>query len=157
MGEYKTAQICFNGHEITSNIENTSQPYCSLCGAETISECTNCHAPIHGKYTIDGVISIGKNYKPPSYCHACGKPYPWTQKILNNAVEIIALDTELDYSTKELIKSSIPDLLVDTPETPLAIAKYQSGVSKAGQIIKDSMRQLLIDVISETTKKVLFP
>lgn len=92
----------------------------------------------------------------PYYCHNCGAPYPWTQKILDNAVELLSLDDELDSSSKELIKSAIPDLIVDTPTTPIAIAKYRKGIANAGQIIKDSLRQLLIDVISETAKKTLF-
>ena len=36
----------------------------------------------------------------------------WTQKILDNALELLSLDTELDDDTKELIKNAIPCLLV---------------------------------------------
>ena len=71
--------------------------------------------------------------------------------------QLLSLDDELDSSSKELIKSAIPDLIVDTATTPIAIAKYRKGIANAGQIIKDSLRQLLIDVISETAKKTLFP
>ena len=83
-------------------------------------------------------------------------PYPWTQKILSNAVELLSLDGELDADTQELIKNAIPNLLVDTPETPISIANYRSGISKAGQIVRDSMFQLLSSVLSESIKNVLF-
>lgn len=83
-------------------------------------------------------------------------PYPWTQKILDNAVELLSLDDELDDNSKELIKSAIPELIVDSPTTPIAVAKYRKGISKAGLIVSDALRQLLVDVISETAKKALF-
>ena len=63
---------------------------------------------------------------------------------------------ELDESMKELIKTAIPDLITETPATPIAIAKYKKGIKCAGDILKNSMRQLLIDVVSETVKKSLF-
>ena len=106
---------------------------------------------------IDGVLSLNKSqYIAPWYCHSCGNPYPWTEKILNNATELLSLDEGLDSSAKELIKNAIPNLLVDTPETPISIANYRNGMSKAGQIVKDSMFQLLSNVLSETIKNVLF-
>ena len=36
------------------------------------------------------------------------------------------------------------------------LAKYKKGIKCAGDILKNSMRQLLIDVVSETVKKSLF-
>lgn len=154
---YNRATICLNGH-IVSKYEANFQKHCSTCGLETYSNCTNCQSPIHGLADIKGVAIIGKRpYDLPYYCYNCGAPYPWTQKILNNAVELLGLDDDLDNATRELIKNAIPELLVDTPTTPLAIAKYRKGIAHAGQIVRDSMRQLLVDVVSETVKKSLFP
>ena len=39
----------------------------------------------------------------------------------------------------------------------VAVAKYRKGVSKAVSFIGESLRQLLVDVVSETAKKALFP
>ena len=66
---------------------------------------------------------------------------------------LVSLEDELDESMKELIKTAIPDLITETPATPIAIAKYKKGIKCAGDIL---MRQLLIDVVSETVKKSLF-
>ena len=71
-------------------------------------------------------------------------------------LEKFSLEDELDESMKELIKTAIPDLITETPATPIAIAKYKKGIKCAGDILKNSMRQLLIDVVSETVKKSLF-
>lgn len=154
---YYNATICLNGHVLSAYKPNF-QKRCSKCGTETYSNCTNCQAPIHGEADIEGSFVFGKNsYDLPYYCYECGTPYPWTQKILNNAVELLSLDDDLDDASKELIKNAIPELLVDTPTTPLAVAKYRKGIKYAGQILKDSMHQLLVDVISETAKRSLFP
>lgn len=154
---YGYVTICLNGH-IVSKYNANHQKYCSQCGAETYSFCPKCQTHIRGIFSTPGVILIGEQpYELPHYCHECGSLYPWTQKILDNSIELLALDDDLDDESKELIKNAIPELIVDVPTTPIAIAKYRKGISACGQILKDSLRQLLIDIVSETTKKALFP
>lgn len=152
---YDGATICLNGHVISCYTAN-SQKYCSKCGQETYSVCAYCGQPIRGKYEVKGVLDLTGYYDKPYYCYNCGKPYPWTQVILDSAVELLSLDDEISDETKQLIKDSLPDLMIETPQTPIAVAKYKKGMAKAGQIVADSMRQLLIDAISETAKKALF-
>lgn len=156
MGYYNNATICLNGHVISTYSANC-QKFCSKCGKETYSNCPECNMPIHGKYEVEGVIDLTGSYNRPDYCYNCGAPYPWTKTILNNAVMLVSLEDGLDDSMKELIKTAIPALITETPETPIAIAKYKKGINNAGDILKNSMRQLLIDVVSETVKKSLFP
>lgn len=159
---YNNATICLNGH-IISEYQKNCQKYCSMCGKETYSFCLNCQAPIRGNQKliyenekpIHEVIFVPK-YIKPFYCYSCGEPYPWTQKIFDNVTELLSLDEDLNESYKKLIRTAIPELIVDTPTTPIAVAKYKKGTSKAGQALKDSLYQLLVDVISETTKKALF-
>lgn len=154
---YYGATICLNGH-VLDRYRASTQKYCSMCGKETYSLCVNCKTPIRGLSKIEGpIINTNRIYKKPSYCHNCSSPFPWTQKILDNAIELVSLDDELDAHSKELIKNAIPELLIDSPVTPVAITKYQKGISKSGQLLKNTMRQLLVDVVSETTKKILFP
>lgn len=159
MGYYHVAQVCTNGHLINDRYDShraLNMVFCPKCGAKTITTCPNCGSNIRGDYQCDSVVLFGTT-SVDSYCYNCGVPYPWTQKILDSALELLSLDVELSSDTKELIKNAIPYLLVDTPETPVAIAKYRNGMSKAGQVLKDSMHQLLVDVISETAKKVIYP
>lgn len=154
---YNGATICLNGH-VVSKYQANYQKHCSKCGKEIYSYCLNCNAPIRGLVKIQGAVVLGdRPYLKPYYCYECGSPYPWTQKILDNSVELLSLDDDLDDQSKELIKTAIPELLVETPTTPVATAKYKKGMSHAGQIVKDAMRQLLVDVISETARNILFP
>lgn len=67
------------------------------------------------------------------------------------------MDEELPTEVKELIKSSIPDLIVDTPKSPVAVTYYNKWIPKANKMIRDAVYQLLVDVVSETVKLSLFP
>lgn len=112
---YNNVTICLNGHIVSKNKAH-SQNHCSKCGNKTYSSCTECNAPIRGPIKIEDVCILGEiPYTIPNYCYECGAPYPWTQKILDNAVELVSLDDDLDETSKELIISAIPELLVDTP------------------------------------------
>ena len=91
---YENATICINGHVMSSSYSNV-QPFCSKCGKPTISECTHCGSPLHGMYEIPGVVCLGAKYHKDLYCYNCGNPYPWTESIINSAVEILSLDEEL--------------------------------------------------------------
>src|SRR5690554_2113373 len=131
---YHVAQICLNGHIITGDVNSgDSEMYCSICGKETIDSCINCGEEIRGDSGDDSwyeVISA-----TPYYCISCGNPYPWTTTILNNAVELISLDENLPDEQIQLIKTAIPDLIVDTPTTPLAVAKYKKVIKNVEEPI----------------------
>lgn len=120
--DYYNCTICMNGHVLSSYSANL-QKYCSFCGKETISNCPNCDTPIHG--SVKSFVVGELDYIKPFYCGSCGHPYPWTEKILESAIELVSLDEELDKTSRALIKNAIPDLLVDVPSTPLAAAKYK--------------------------------
>lgn len=152
-------EICLNGHQIQIDKRNSESTglYCMECGQKTITECVNCETPIEGIEEIpDYEYMNPSDCYLPRFCRNCGDPYPWTQKILNNAAELIALDTELSPDEKEVIKSTFPDLLIESNTTPLAEAKFKTIFPKVGKIVKDSLYNLLIDVLSESVKKSIF-
>lgn len=156
MSNYRNATICTNGH-VLSTSDSNSQPKCSKCGKETISSCTSCSTPIRGSWIYPSNYIGFYNFKFPNYCHNCGEPYPWTSMILESAIELISLDDHVDEKVKDLIKSSIPGLLVETPTTPLSVAKFQKNIDKFSEPIKNALYQILIDVLSESVKKTLYP
>jgi hypothetical protein len=100
---------------------------------------------------------VGKrDYKLPYYCYNCGEPYPWTRLILDSAVELLSLDENLDEETRKIISNSIPDLIVESPATPVAVARYKKYISSTQQFVRDGMKQLLVEVIAEALKKSIF-
>lgn len=152
---YYLATICKKGHVISAYDANLEK-HCSECGSVTISECPECHTKIRGLENFDFPYLGGRNYVKPYYCYQCGKPYPWTSFVIDNAVELLSLDESIDEATLEIIRDAIPDLLVESPVTPLAVAKYKKYISGTQQYVKDGLKQLLIEVVAEAVKRSLF-
>ena len=76
--------------------------------------------------------------------------------VIANAVELIALDDELPEEYKEIIKTSFPDLVVETPHTPVAVAKYKKYMPKAADYVQNGIKNILYDVASEAVKKAIW-
>lgn len=162
---YWAARICINGH-IVDYGKGEKDSFCNKCGLKVIENCKSCNAKIRGasrhiamKYgdLVSYKSAKLENMVLPYYCQKCGEPYEWTQEILNNAVELLSYEDSINQEHKDLIRSAIPDLIVDTPKTPVAVAKFNRGFSKLSKPIGDAMYQLLVDVISASTKQLLFP
>ncbi len=152
---YDVAQVCVNGHVVNSSSKrfpHHNQDFCSACGKRTITECQDCGKPIRGAY----VESFGE-FDRPNFCHGCGKPYPWTAEKLEAAKayadEVEGLSTE----ERETLKRSFDDLIVESPRTQLAAMRFKKLLPKIGQQVGSAFRDLLVDIASETAKKVLWP
>lgn len=153
-GGYDTAQICLNGHEINDsfygNIDH-NQKYCKDCGAKTIINCLSCEAEIRGHYK-DGMSGA---YMVPSYCHNCGKPYPWTERQIKAAQDLVDELEKVSKKNKELLKASIEDLVNETPKTIPAAIKFKKIISKAGGFVLQKLYDELYKIASEGAIKVL--
>lgn len=153
-GYYKNATICLNGH-VASSIDSNYRKFCKECGQPTVSTCQHCDTNIQGNYYISGFFG-GTDYELPYYCHNCGSAYPWTEKLLENAIELVSLDDDLPVEHKKIIKNAIPDLIIESSTTPVAQAKYKKYVSNATDYVQEGLKNLLVDVVSESVKKSIF-
>lgn len=160
MGVYRVAQICLNGHMINDRSDSNSDhnaKFCTKCGQPTITTCPVCNAKIRGYYYVEGVFRHSSKPTPvPKYCHECGTAYPWTQSILDNALELLSLDVDLDSDTKKIIQEAIPNLIVETPSTSISIEKYKLSMDNVSQFVKDGLANLLVSVVSDGVKNILF-
>ena len=152
MREYYPAQICLNGHVISSHLDNVAD-FCEKCGAKTISTCFQCNAPIRGK--INDSYAYLCEYVRPDYCPCCGSPYPWTASALQAIQEIINEDDDLFDDEKEKICNSLPDLIAETPRTNLAVVRVKKAAIRAGPLIADALKQFLISFGCELAKRQL--
>lgn len=155
---YDVAQICINGHLVNSSSHSMPQfneKFCKKCGAETITQCPTCKENIRGYYYSPGVVSLAEE-SIPSFCHNCGKSYPWTESSLKAAQELADELTELSDEDKNLLKKSLPDLIRETPNTKVAETRFKKVMLKAKKESVDAMRSILVDIISETIKKSIF-
>jgi len=159
MGSHDIAQICLNGHVITSALRRSpelAQRYCDKCGAETISACQECDTNIRGYYFMPGVISVF-SYEKPAFCFNCGAPFPWTSSALAVARELVLEESELTQDEREALANTLPDLVAETPRTQVAIIRFKKLMAKVSSATAGAMRDILVDIVSEAVKKALFP
>jgi hypothetical protein len=162
VGRFYTAQICENGHVITSELTiypNLSQKYCVDCSAPTITACPSCGAEIHGDYEgdYDAFEDSFQMDKAPSYCYECGEPYPWTKKALASAKLLIEEDENLNEFEKQQFNETLSDLAipVPTPKTNLSVARFKKLITKANEVTIQSVQNIIIEIASETIRKSL--
>jgi len=93
----------------------------------------------------------------PSFCPDCGKPYPWTEAKLKAAQELSDELDNLSSEERNLLKKSLDDIVRDTPQTTVAATRFKKLVAKAGKVAADGFRDILVDVLSEAAKKIIWP
>lgn len=158
------AQICLNGHVLTSmsNDSLIAEPFCSKCGASIINKCQDCNTPIKGSRRVSSVIEDPPYHYPsiiyhkPSFCFKCSHTFSWTTRIKDAANELINFSENLSLTEKDDLKNSISDLLIESPETNLSTIKFKTYVAKAGTEIGKGLKDILIDLVSETVKKSIW-
>lgn len=75
-------QVCSNGHKITEHFgsdRGQERDFCANCGAPTTTVCPSCETEMLGCKHYPRVVGGCKDLPVPEYCHACGKPYPWSK------------------------------------------------------------------------------
>jgi len=82
--------------------------------------------------------------------------YPWTEAKLSAAQEL-ADELDLTEQEKEMLKQSLPELVKDTPRTQVAANRFKRLATKGGELALGMFRDILVDVMSETAKKLIFP
>ena len=135
------------------NAEFTKE-FCDECGALTITVCQSCNLRIRGAYR-DALIA--GPYFPPKFCEGCGKSFPWTEAKLKAAQELADEQDNLIPEERETLKKSLDDIVRDTPHTAVAATRFKKLVAKAGPMAASGFKDLLVDVISETAKKMIWP
>ena len=63
----------------------------------------------------------------------------------------------LNEEEKNTLEKSIDDIVRDTPRATVATGRFKRLVSKAGKEAAEGFRSLLIDLVSETVKKSIWP
>jgi hypothetical protein len=132
-------------------MENT-QPFCSRCGERTIIACPACNEAQLG-WPEDVIRAYEES--PDAYCWNCGKAYPWTQRQLAAATELVSEDEQLSEPDKELLTATFVDMTSENPRTTLAATRFRRLAARAGKGLGDAVQKTLVDVLSETAKKVL--
>jgi hypothetical protein len=97
----------------------------------------------------------GGPYQSPKHCGECGKPFRWTETPIKAAEQFAdGLDT-VNASEKAELKATVPDLISDTPRTPLAVSRFKKLAAKIGAPAAQGFTQILISVLTEEAKRQL--
>nr|WP_302596466.1 DUF2321 domain-containing protein [uncultured Cellulosilyticum sp.] len=155
MAYYHTAQICTNGHVITSYADQyveDRENFCSECGASTIMHCPNCSQPIKGRESEFGYIG---DYDAPSYCHYCGTPYPWTAQAIDATNELLELEDLLSRDELEYLSQNMSSIISDTPKSKVVATKLKLAMGKLSTNVASAIKDVVVDVASETAKKII--
>ena len=153
-GGYDVAQICLNGHVINASglkYPDFNKNYYNICGVKTIMTCLNCNSSIQGFYHN----SFQLEYFPPSFCHHCGQPYPWTMAKMDAAKEIASEIENISDEEKEILIKSLNYIVFDTPKTEVASFKMKKILHKAGGTAKKLFSEIVIKIASEAAKGYL--
>jgi hypothetical protein len=152
---WDVALICTNGHLVNDRsrgMPSLNAACCSICGAHAISSCTGCREPIPGYLYQEP----GRPLKRiPQYCHACGRPLPWTERSMSAARALIRELAALDSYERDQLRRSIDDIIRETPKTPLAIVQINKVLARLGGEQAQALREILISVASEPVKQRL--
>lgn len=156
MGYYDIAQICRRGHLINSHFREFpqhNQSFCDQCGERTFTKCLNCRVDIRGTYVASDRYA---DYCQPNFCHACGKPYPWTKLKMEAARELFAELDGLSDADRRILKKSLDELVADSPKAEVASLRFKKVMKKVGAESYEVVKGVVTDVLSETAKKLLF-
>ncbi|WP_318582892.1 DUF2321 domain-containing protein [Bacillus paranthracis] len=156
---YDITQICLNGHIINDTYKKYpehNQDFCEDCGEKTITACRGCNADIRGaRHDYNGTDLWVET--PPNYCAHCGQAYPWTETALEAAKELAQEIDGLTEEERELLSKSIDEIVKGGPKTVVATTRFKKIATKFGAGIGNAFRDILVDVASESAKKMLWP
>ncbi len=86
-----TMQVCLNGHVITDRYHKNPllrKKFCTICGAETITNCPSCKHFIPGDIDYESIVVIGFGLSDaPKRCAECGNLFPWAEELENREQE----------------------------------------------------------------------
>lgn len=163
-GSRESYRYCLNGHLITlrsgAGPSQESAP-CHRCGARTIATCPGCREPILGLDTAGNLLAgtglpSGRPLsKPPQYCHCCGRPLPWTEKVMS-AVRIAIRDlAALDRAERDQLRRSIEHIVHTTAQTRLAVVRINAALSRLDEPVAGSLRAMFLTIASEEARQLL--
>ncbi len=159
---YDVAEVCTNGH-VTNTAAKArpqhSQKHCQKCGAATITRCPKCNGDIRGEYrgTVPGLMVDDDSFPTPLFCVHCGEPLPWTKGKLDAARELAMEQDGLTLEEQEQLAKSLDDLVRDTPRTAVAATRFKRLLGKAGAGAAGGFKDILVSVVVEAAKKIIWP
>ena len=87
----------------------------------------------------------------PSYCHKCGKPFPWTENRILTAIQLFSEFGNLDEDEKKTIENDIKNIARDIPQSELSAMRIKAIWKKYGKIAYN----IVMEFASKTAAEIL--
>ncbi|WP_270380275.1 DUF2321 domain-containing protein [Mitsuokella multacida] len=148
---------------------------CSICGRDTITKCPTCGTDIRGGLCVDRTetyedeyenyyskpvhdcLTSNENYQLPLYCRECGNPFPWTESLISKVSSALSSIKDLDQNQVAYLMELLPDLVIDNNKTQEAANQLHYFLINSKETIAEGIKGIIIDVIAESVKRILFP
>jgi hypothetical protein len=95
-------------------------------------------------------------YKAPRFCSDCGAPFPWTESSLKSAHELANEITGISEDDRNILNQSLDEIVRDTPQAQVAAVRFKKIATKLGKEAADAFKKILVDIASETAKKMIW-
>lgn len=96
-------------------------------------------------------------YDPPAFCHSCGKPFPWTERKVQAAIELFVDEVGKGTDQAKEFEQSIHDIVRDTPMAQVAASRITVSLKKLPGHAAEVIRGLVVEVAAEGIKKLIWP
>jgi hypothetical protein len=149
---YYAGQICLQGHVQSSDGKYPVEvgEHCKQCGNKVIDACSSCEAPIRGQD-----LYLAFPYVRPSFCHKCGRPYPWMEERLQTAKELLSHDEKLSLEEREKLWDLLRYVMSD-PKSDLTPAKKKLFEIKIAKALP-ARREFFLDFMAKLAAELLNP
>lgn len=157
--------VCLEGHLVSDAPAPGSaavERLCPQCAVPVIAECPGCREPILGvpgsAYRLPGLGGVEPGARPllpPRYCHCCGRPFPWTERVVSAVRTAIRELRMLDAFERDQLRRSLDHIIHETPQTGAALVRINAALTRIGGETADRLRELLMSVATESVRTQL--
>tara|TARA_B100001996_G_C18587125_1_gene564614 strand:+ start:265 stop:786 length:522 start_codon:yes stop_codon:yes gene_type:complete len=169
MNSYRFTQVCINGHIVTDRAANNDkliQQYCETCGNEVTTSCQHCKTKIRGReeffrHTVSigsshqGVKELSLCYEKPSYCHSCGKAFPWVESAIKQIMDIAKNQEELSEEDCKQLHDVLTELSKNSSTSEIAAFKFNTIIGKVGSTVKNIVTETVVKIITDVATRNL--
>jgi hypothetical protein len=158
------ALVCAGGHLINDQVRgdpSRNLDQCPSCDSEVISACPGCREPVPGFRYEPGndQASLRSTERslavPPRYCPACGRPFPWTERVMSAVRLVIREMAALDLHERHQLRRSIDHIIRQTPQTGQAVRQINDTLSRIGGESAQTLRELFLSIASAEVRAQL--
>ena len=147
--------VCANGHKLTAvarALPERAPTFCRKCGEAAIRQCEGCKTPLQGAVVYHPIINgIEPAWSVPNNCHSCGKPFPWTERKQKALIAAISELEDIEQSERDQLTDIVPDTITETPNTSMAVLRWQRVLSK----VHGRARDFVVDVLKQAAVSIL--